>query len=293
LGEMEAGGEFCPQCGKPTHRDDRFCRQCGAKLSEAANGDTAVATTPRRWRRPLMLGGATLAAIGAALAVLLVTGVLGGSEGVDPATRQAFQSEMKDRDALFKVERQYLTALRDARRKLSAYNADKREYDAENKRIQEEFADEFDACARFTDVPCPDPDYPDAPKVPTFGPETREMRAVEAELAEMRARLGAATPRPRLRLFHEQLEGATESLRTEAEHNADVLDEAVTPPEGESAGELDARKIRTLRKDVALPPIKQLNRTAQRLIREFQLDPSSYDVPGGRDFDPNDHSDSV
>ena len=79
---------------------------------------------------------------------------------------------MDARDEFLAAERDYRSAMRSAQRTLRDYRRADRDYEAESKRIQEEFADEFDECRRF-DVPCPDPDYPTAPKIPGFSQPPR------------------------------------------------------------------------------------------------------------------------
>ncbi|MGB1583750.1 MAG: hypothetical protein ACPHCI_08165, partial [Solirubrobacterales bacterium] len=56
---------------------------------------------------------------------------------------------------------------------------------------------------------------------------------------------------------------------------------------------LDVRKARALRSDTALPAIKQMNKASVVLIEDMGLSVKSFDVPGGRDIDANDHSDTV
>ncbi len=88
-----------------------------------------------------------------------------------------------------------------------------------------------------------------------------------------------------------QLDTAVESLKNEAEHNADVLDEAIEFGVGEDAiDQVNKGKIKTLRRKSALPAIRAMNRSAVRLITDLSLPIGEYDVPGGHDIDDGDHS---
>ncbi len=183
--------------------------------------------------------------------------------------------------------------MRSTTRRLRTYRREERDFSAATKRIEEEFADEFDACGRFTDVPCPSPDYPDPPKVPSLNEEIKELRAVSEALGSMQAEVSSRRPPDELSVLQTQLITAIESLKDTAEHNADVLAEAIVEPEGEGGGGFNKGKISTLRKEEALPSIRALNRTAIGLIRRMGLPLDSYDVPGGRDRDPKDASTEV
>jgi len=48
------GGAYCPQCGQPVSPDDRFCRNCGARLGEEeALATGTVSLDPARKTREL------------------------------------------------------------------------------------------------------------------------------------------------------------------------------------------------------------------------------------------------
>jgi hypothetical protein len=119
-------------------------------------------------------------ALAAASAALVL--VLGGAFGTSDESKEAqaakgrlaamrarvqpgFDDLMNRRDAFFGQERRHLAAMSGAREKITRYRREERDYTAESKRIDEEFADEWDLCSRFTAVPCPDPDYPEFPEV--------------------------------------------------------------------------------------------------------------------------------
>ena len=312
---------FCPSCGKQAAADDRYCRACGhALIDDLASGasadrDTAGADMAgeqhppatggrkRRGRTALLGLGLMLLAIAVAAAVVLFSGVLDDANDAPSATQRAageratmkpgFDQIMRSRDDLFKYERAYLNAYNAAREKITDYRREDRKVTEEQQRIDDEFADEFDACVRFTDVPCPDPTYPDPPKLPSFSTETKRIRAASTDLRELSAELKARTPSPALAGLQSQLLASVDALEEEASHNADVLDEAINPSEGEGVGSLDKGKLKTLRSDDALPAIRQLNRAADQIVTRLRLDRQAYDIPMGRDLDPNDHSNAL
>jgi hypothetical protein len=299
--------QFCPECGQRAEATDRFCRRCGHPLRAVApEADLPPSQpVPRRRRRTALVAAALLALAGVAAALVIVLG--GGlttDEPDDGAAAQgrlaaerarvkpAFDELMNHRDAFLTEERRYLASMDDARDTIRGYRREKREYDEEFERIDEEFADEFDQCTRF-DIPCPDPDYPEFPKVPSFSKHTKALRASSRKLEELRAVLASVQPRPELSVLHTQLLASVDALNEEASHNADVLDEAAEPAEGDDVGTLDKGKLRTLREETALPAIRQLNLAAVGVIDGLRLRKLDYDVPGGRDIDSADHSDEA
>jgi hypothetical protein len=295
---------FCPECGSTVGASAKFCGNCGQALpahSEVhppqfvSSPDSADAPRPRRRGRAALIALALIGlALAAAAGVIVASGVLSGEDSaadLRSKTKGPFDSAMRNRDQLFQLERTYLTAYGRAQEKIADYRRKDREVRDETKRIEEEFADEFDACLRFAAVSCPNPTYPDPVVVPSFSKETKEIRQVATDLSDLDAELRTEVANAELRAFHAQLLAAVEALTDEAEHNADVLDEAVKPPENEDdTGSLDRGKIRTLREDAALPAMRQMNRQALEVIRDLDVDRSVYDVPGGRDLDPQDHS---
>jgi hypothetical protein len=296
---MASEQHFCPQCGSAVGPEDRFCRNCGTTLDapEGAETESAPAAKPRRRRRIVLVAAILAVLLGAgAAAAVIFTGVLEEDESpasqVDPRLVRAYEREMEERDEFFKAERSYLAAFDDANAKLETYQEEQDSYEEETKRIDEEYADEFDRCAQEFDVPCPDPTYPDPPTVPEFDAESRRLRRAGTQLEELHARLTAQQPPARLRSLHALMLASVEALEQEAEHNADVLAEAVQPGEG-GEGVVDEGKVKTLRKRTALPSIRQMNREAVRLARALARPLREYDVPGGRDLDPADHSDDV
>lgn len=298
---------FCPGCGQRTAAGDRFCRRCGHSLAPSTASDAGSEVSgPRRGRRTgFLVAALTALAAAAAMTVLVLSGAF-ASETTDEdsaaqrrlATQRArlkpmFDELMRERDAFLGQERRYLVAMSDARDTIADYRRDERDYEDEFDRIDEEFADEFDQCYRFDAIPCPEPDYPDVPKVPGFSKQTKQLRGVAVKLEELRAGLASIEPKAELRVVHTQLLACVDALKQEGSHNADVLDEAAEPTEGEAIGSLDKGKLRTLRRDSALPAIRQLNRAAVTVVDRFSLRRLDYDLPGGRDLDAADHSDEI
>jgi hypothetical protein len=238
----------------------------------------------------LIAGGIVLALLAAA-AVIAVTGVLdSSSEDTSTELKSRFDGAMRYRSDFFRIEREYLSGMGRADEKLSEYQRKDRSATARNKRLNEEFADEFDRCVRV-DVACPEPNYSEAPEAPRLRKETAKIRSAANDLDELAVRLVDVTPRPELVPLFSQLEKAIEALKQEAEHNADVLDEAIDYAVGEDAiDQVDKGKLKTIRRRSALPAIKAMNGSAVRLVKSLSLSMGDYDVPGGQDVDPEDHS---
>jgi hypothetical protein len=297
--------QFCPDCGRRTEPGDRFCRSCG-HAQDGAPPVSAPTPPPRRRGRKALVALALVALAGAAAALVLVLGgafadgesdeaaaARGRLEAQRARLNSPFEELMHRRDEMFSYERRYLNAMTDAREKITRYRRADQAYNAEFKRIDEEFADEFDQCMRFAAIPCPEPDYPDLPDVPGFAKQTKQLRGIVNRLEELRAGLTAVQPEDELSVLHTQLLSSVDALKAEASHNADVLDEAVEPAQDESVGSMDKGKIRTLRSGSALPAIRQLNLAAVEVIDRLELRKLDHDVPGGRDLDPADHSDAA
>ena len=304
---------FCPECGHRAEAADRFCRSCGHQLTavpasvESASVESASGGERPGRRRKALVAASLLALASAAVALVLVLGGAFSSAQPDAAEAAAqgrlaaqrerqnaqFEELMNQRDALFVQERRYLNAMGDARDKLRGYRAAENEYKAENKRIEQEFADESGPLCPVRQGPVSRPDYPEIPKVPGFVKQTRQLRGAAVELEQSSASLASVEPGDELRVLHTQLLASVDALKDEASHNADVLDEAVEPAEGEGYGVLDKGKLRTLRAGGALPAIRQLNLAASGVIDRLKLRRLDYDVRGGRDLDSADHSDLV
>jgi hypothetical protein len=91
-------------------------------------------------------------------------------------------------------------------------------------------------------------------------------------------------------VFYAQLQAAISSLSTDAQYNANTLGEAVTEPTNGGTGFVDEKKVSTLHAENGLPSVRLMNQQAVQLIHLLQLEISQYDVPGGSDANPSDHS---
>lgn len=304
----EEGTTFCPRCGAAAQAGDVFCRRCGTRLDAEIAEDSLAAAAPltRRSRRR-----STLLALAALLLLALFAGaaavVYWTSRADDEPTaaelalvrqeererrlRPPFTRAMEGRDRLFLLERQYLAAMKDAQERISKYRKRLNDYNAEVKQIDNSVAAQRQACQQYYDVPCPDVTYPNYPEAPDVSTSTRTLRSAANRLNDFRADLVSLTPPGDLRVFYAQMGAAVESLRADANHNADVLTEATgVQSEGEGGGGLNFTEIAKLRGESALSAIKRLNREAIRLIKDLRLQLRSFDVRGGRDVDPGDHS---
>ena len=302
---MASETQFCPKCGAPVGADDAFCRKCGASLVDAA---ADVEETGRRGRFASLrrrnvllaiLGVALLIGVGSAVAAFTLADD-GASASEEEEARHAalvarlqdpFQQIMQRRDTFFVSERGYLAAMRDAQRLVRKYLARSDAVDAEIRRIDNAAEPQRQLCIDYPDYyPCPEPDYPEYPTVPEVDSQVERLRAASRQMDQLRADLLTIDPPSELKILHAQLLAAIDALKADATHNADIFTEAVGSTGFEGSGGVDRVKIRTLRGETALPAIRQVNRAALAIITLLGLSASDYDVPGGRDLDPADHS---
>lgn len=310
---MLANAVFCPQCGESANDADRFCRSCGHSLPGAsgdgmpwahpiASPDAGIPPDQRSpLVRPLVLG--TLLLLAVAIAGVLATGALHSGESKPAAPdphrvlvsrlSQPFKEAMDQRASLFVAERDFRSAMSEARSKIRSYQRTVAANKRETKRISDANQPGFDLCQQFNNVPCPSPTYPTDPTVPDVTADVDHLRGVASHLTSLSSDVLAVSPQRELKLFYSQLQAAVTAITADATHNADTLTQAITPPEsgGEnSTGFMNNEQIKTLRREEALPAIRQMNRAAVRLIRLLGRPLANYDVPGGTDQDPSDHS---
>lgn len=303
-------GEFCPKCGSAVGATDIFCRRCGASLQEAdpiAAADEGDATPRRRGLRRLrdtkvlVAVVAFVALLGAGAAVAAFTLVGQSDEPTAAESAQAeveahrarlltpFQEAMQMRARFFSAERQYIDAMADARRSIRNYQRRQAQVRRETLEIQRANEAQFELCRAYVEVECPDPTYPDSPQVPDLDGSVEKLRAAARRLDQIKADLVTFERPDELGVFSAQLLASVEALNEDATHNADVLVEAVSSS-FEGGEFLDSTKLKTLRAETALPSIRQMNRAAVQVIRLLGLKLTDYDVPGGRDAEPGDHS---
>jgi hypothetical protein len=185
----------------------------------------------------------------------------------------------------------------DARAKIRQYRRQHRAVQAETKRIDEINQPGWDACTQYTDVQCPSPRYPDQPTVPDVSTDIRRLHSASKRLDVLHASILNVGAPPQLKVFFAQLATAVDALNSDATYNADTLTKGITPPdsapqtEGDSSkGYMDDAQVNTLHDEQALPAVKEMNRAAMAAIGLLRLQVSEYDLPGGNDLDPGDHS---
>jgi hypothetical protein len=308
---------YCPSCGASAGAADRYCRACGQGLdartessAPMANGaatksDSTAERAPRRSRRWVAVGAVSIVALAAAGVALITTGTFQTSEsGPTHAqvvahrlerTRARLLPQLRDaasqRTAFFVSERMFLGAMADAKGKVRRYLRQVAANAAESKRITEINQPAMDACASQP-VPCPDPTYPTDPPAPDVSGNVRRLRNTSSRLNALHAQVLNVTAQPELKVMYTQFQAAIEALASDATANADTLTKAVTPADSnqETSGSVDASQIDTLRDESAVPAIRQMNHALVREIHQLKLAISDYDVPGGSDADPSDHS---
>jgi len=205
-----------------------------------------------------------------------------------------FTAGMHDRDAFFVAERAFLSAMEDANSQLRKYRSDLASVTAQNKQIDNANAPAQAACANSTN-PCPNPTYVTTPSAPDVTSDIHRLRAATSRLNDLHARVLDMAPPEQLKAFYSQLQAAIEALTQDASQNADILTTGVTAPNPSTTndtGNVDAAKIDTLRGDEALPAIRAMNQEALTAIGTLKLSLSDWDVRGGHDLDPADHSTS-
>jgi hypothetical protein len=198
---------------------------------------------------------------------------------------------MGQRTKFFIAEASFLTATRDANAKIKKYQGEQKTVEAEVRQINNSNSGLESACrAPESSVPCPNPTYPESPTAPSVQGDISSLRHAAGELSSLKAEVIAASPQPELQPFYSQLQAAISALATDTEANANILSEGVTEPSNGSKGFIDEKKLSTIHAETGLPSVRLLNRDAVALIHTLRLEISQYDVPGGTDVNPVDHS---
>jgi hypothetical protein len=204
-----------------------------------------------------------------------------------------FQAAMQQRTQFFTDERSFLAAMADANQKISTYKQRKTSVEAQDKQIEAAYSAQEAACSQsFSTTPCPSPTYPKAASAPEVHGDIAKLRSVVGRLTNLKAEALSVSPPAQMKIFYAQFESAAGTLLANAQADADTLQQAITEPETgtESTGNVEEQKLGTLQPDQAVPAIKAMNREAVALIDRMGLSIVQYDVPGGTDIDPTDHS---
>jgi hypothetical protein len=311
--------QWCPACGAEADPADAFCRACGTPLAGSPNQEAdptehhegpsaATNATHRadvdRWKRWFIVSliVAVLVAVGVIVAV-----VAGKSHSNAAASQQRraevaqhalkarlygpFQTAMAQRTKFFVAEAAFLDATRDATGKLHRYRSEVQRVEHEDTEINNANSGLEQACRQpLSNVPCPNPTYPSYPTAPNVQDDINGLRTAAADASSLNAQVLAATPQPELKVFYAQLQAAIAALSTDAQYNATALSEAVSAPENGGTGAVEEKKASTLHAETGLPSVRLMNAEAVQVIRELHLELSQYDVPGGTDANPSDHS---
>jgi hypothetical protein len=253
-----------------------------------------------------MLAVGALCVAGLAIVLMLVFALGAFSSGPSATQRHqsavvalrarllpAFQRAMQQRTQFFTDERRFLSAMGDANQKIRTYKERKQSVEAQDKQIEAAYSAQESACtAAFSTTPCPNPTYPKAPSAPEAHGDISRLRSAVNRLTDLKAEVLAVTPPAQMKIFYAQFESAIGTLLGNAQADADTLQQAITEPEQgtESTGTVEEQKLGTLQADQAVPAIMIMNREAVALIDQMGLQIGQYDVPGGTDIDPSDHS---
>jgi hypothetical protein len=317
----EGTGGFCPACGAGVAEEDRFCRGCGRPLEDdphdAATGTAPMDTNavpaqetdggrPSRSRRLVIAG--TLLIVAIVVVAIAVIALGKSSSKVSAEITRAHAAErayaalksrlygpftvaMGQRTKFFIAEANFLNATRDANAKIKKYDGESKAVEAEDKQISNANSGLESACrAPESSVPCPNPTYPEPPTAPSVASDVATLHHAAAELSSLKAEVLSVSPQPELQGFYAQLQAAITSLATDAEANANILSEGVTEASGGSKGYIEEKKLSTIHPETGLPSVRLLNRDAVALINTLHLEIGQYDVPGGTDVNPADHS---
>jgi len=198
------------------------------------------------------------------------------------------------RTTFFIGERSFIGAMGDANSKLRDYHRQSQSVADETKQINDANSSQQNACAQpGSVVACPNPTYPNPISAPDLTSDVGKLRSVVSRLSSLKASVLAVTPASDLREVYAQLSQAIDQLSTDANYNADTLTKGVVKPDPNSqgsVGSVDDAQVATLHKEQALPAVRLMNTATVTVINGLQLPLTNYDVPGGTDADPLDHS---
>ncbi|GLY28196.1 hypothetical protein [Kineosporia sp. NBRC 101731] len=318
----------CPACSRPLNRLN-FCEACGARaprpgeppsvrrlpsprpMSEVSFPrqvhiqEILTPKTVRRNRhRSTRRRGVWVAGIG----LVVVTGLglgafrLTGALGTDltPAQQQASELErsqaellpqlevlMEARAAFFSGERRYLPAMKRVRAAIQTYNRRLAGVEREIDEISRANAARLRGCHNR----CPDLDYPAYPRLPDLSPEVADLQRVATRMTQLHDQLLTVRGTAGIQMSYGELLSAVDLLGQDAKDNLVTLHEMRYPSrDGIYAGGAASLRIEALNGNNSLPVVRQMNTHLVRLLERSQLPVASYDLPGGRDKYPGDHS---
>jgi hypothetical protein len=318
----QPSGDFCPSCGSRVSTTDKFCRACGRSLADdysqrPARGNGAPADEPTgptspapdeagrraRWIVPtaivvilLVVGGVALLTVGKSNSKASKYASQAKAERVAYVALRnrlyaPFTVAIGQRAKFLISEASFLTATRDANAKIKKYQAESQKVEAEDKQIQNANSGLESACRQpESSVPCPSTEYPEPPSAPSLQGDVAGLRRAVSDLSSLNAEVLAVTAQSELRPFYAQLQAAITALTTDAQDNANILSEGITEPQNGSHGYVEEKKLATIHPENGLYSVKLMNQQAVALIHILRLDISQYDVPGGTDANPADHS---
>jgi hypothetical protein len=200
---------------------------------------------------------------------------------------------MKLRDDLFTSERSYLSSMADANGLITGYQKQTAKVQADNKQIDLTNAPALANCRTYAYIACPTVVYEQDPSAPDVTADVTKLQGAISAFNTLHARLLNIDPQPELKVLNAQMLSSIESLTADANQNAHVLAQAITPAADGGTGNVDANQIKTLSGNDALPSIVQMNHAAVGVIALLQLPIGNFDVVGGHDIDPSDHSTSM
>ncbi|MCD5354302.1 hypothetical protein [Kineosporia mesophila] len=236
--------------------------------------------------------------IGLGLGGLRLTGALGAD--LTPAQQRTAELErsqaellpqlevlMDARAAFFSGERRYLPAMRRIRAAIRTYNLRLAAVEQEIDEISRAHAARLRGCHNR----CPDLDYPAYPRLPDLSPEVADLKRVAIRTAQLHDQLLTVRGTAGIEMSYSELLSAVDLLGQDAKDNLVTLHEMRYPSRaGIYAGGAARLRIGTLNGNNAVPVVRQMNTHLLRLLERSHLPVDSYDLPGGRDKFPGDHS---
>lgn len=286
---------YCAECGQPVGASDKFCSSCGhriggAQSTRAPEGPSTLPPKGNRDRKKTMwLLGIGALVVAATAATLLSLGVieLGSDDSSDTATlrarlQQPLDAEMEAREDALVLEKDYREALASARDEISEYQRAFSAAKQETEAIDQEFADEFDACYQDFRVPCPEPVYPTYPGPPTVTEQVDRIRSLAGRFDRLAVDLLDLDPPADLGDLHGRLTQAVSTLQEEAQFNADILDQAVKENvyEESQLSAVKESRLRSLRLKSAAPILGSLQAEVDSVLERLEIDAAEYDIPG-------------